>query len=65
MEIKNGEKSTVKNPVGFRLDEIALSYYIVGVPEGDLEARIYENKECDKPIYISKYSIIPKIIIPN
>lgn len=51
MEIKNVKINGIKNPVGFRLDEIALSYYVVGVPEGGFEARIYENKECDKPIY--------------
>lgn len=45
MEIKNIKINGIKNPVGYNFDNIFLSYYIDGIPDGELVLDIYDENE--------------------
>ena len=52
MEIGNIKINGVKDPVGFELNNIILSYCVEGTPEGKFEVRIYDSPEKDKLLYV-------------
>ena len=52
MLIKNVKINGIKNPVGFKLNNIILSYYVCGIPEGCFEARIYSDAECKNVCFV-------------
>ena len=51
MEIGNIKINGVKDPVGFELNNIILSYCVEGTPEGKFEVRIYDSPEKDRLLY--------------
>ena len=54
MEIKNVKINGVKNPVGFYLNDLILSYYIDGVPQGELCLKMYDAPDRKNTLYIQK-----------
>lgn len=51
MNIKNVKINGVKNPVGFDLKNLILSYYADGLPNGAFKVNIYDTPERNKTLY--------------